>query len=158
MSWKAVALLFIGTVLASGVVVATVLYILFRASGGPVEAADGVLRSLSRGDIEGAWRQTSDDFREATALEQFEKFVHEWGLTQATSRTWHARSVNGNVGFSRATVRLEDGKRVPLLFQAARIGEQWRVTGIGIEVDNYPWPIQQGTMVSVGTGGIVLKD
>lgn len=158
MSWKAVALLFVGTVLAAGLVVGAVLYVLFRAGGGPVEAADTLLQSLARGDVEGAWRQTTDDFRGGTTLEQFETFVREWRLTEASTRTWHARSVNGDVGFSRATVRLEDGKRVPLTFQASREGERWRVTAISIEVDNYPWPIQKGTIISTGAEGIALKD
>jgi|GEM_PF-5049207 len=158
MSWKAVALLFFGTVLAAGLIVGAVLYLLFRAGGGPVEAADSLLQSLSRGDVEGAWGETADEFRDGTSLEQFEAFVHEWRLTEASTRTWHARSVSGDVGFSRATVRLEDGKRVPMLFQAARSDERWRVTSIAIEVDNYPWPIQKGAIVSAGADGVVTKD
>jgi hypothetical protein len=158
MSWKAVALLFVGTVLTAGLVVGAVLYILFRAGGGPVEAADGLLQSLSRGDVEGAWRQTAREFRERTTLEQFEMFVSEWRLTEASTRTWHARSVDGDLGFSRATVRLQDNQRVPLVFQSRKHDERWQVTSIAVEVDNYPWPIERGTIVSLGAEGVVTKD
>jgi len=152
------ALLFVGTVLAAGLVVGAVLYILFRAGGGPVEAADELLQSLSRGDVDSAWHQTSRGFREGTTLEQFAAFVREWRLTEATTRTWHTRSVSGDVGYSRATVRLEDGKRVPMFFHAAREDKRWRVTAIAVEVDNYPWPIQKGAIISAGANGVVIKD
>ncbi|GIV03204.1 MAG: hypothetical protein D6724_09525 [Armatimonadetes bacterium] len=157
MSWKAVMLLFVGILLSAGLVVAAIMALLFRASGGPVEAGDQVLQEIWNGNLARAYDLTAPAFRKDTSAEEFGRFVEQWRLTEAKSRTWHTRSVSGDAGFARATVRLDSEHKVPLVFEAEREGETWRVTVISIEVENYPLPIPPGTLVRIGRGGVVEK-
>jgi hypothetical protein len=157
MSWKAVVLLFLGILLSAGLLVAAILTLLFRASGGPVEASDQILQEIWNGNLDGAYQLTAPAFQKRTAAEEFRRFVEEWRLNEAKSRTWHTRSVAGNSGFARATVRLEGDRKVPLIFEAEREGEVWKVTGMAVEVENYPFPIPTGTLVRIGSGGPVEK-
>lgn len=100
----------------------------FWATKGIVKVVNEQLVYLRKGDIEGAYNLTSGDFRKATSLEQFKKFVSSYpSLFQNKSASFTQREIKNNMGHIEGTLTAMDGSRTPVKYDLVKENNEWRI-------------------------------
>ena len=124
--------------IAIGMVVAVVAFIglaLFLTSGlvTPVEAYLGALKGHN---VEAAYAQTSERFREATSREQFDAFVAgNPAMSQIKDFSIGERQVENNIGAVKGTLSLENGEEVTFEFRLVNEADEWKIMGFQLGED-----------------------
>jgi len=96
--------------------------------------ADSHLAALRSGNIEAAYGQTSPEFKQATPLEAYKKFVDAYPvLTKHTAFSFDSRSFENNTG--QVTGHLTDGssKLAKVEFQMIKIEDKWTIQGFNLK-------------------------
>lgn len=97
-------------------------------------AVDSHLASLRSGDIESAYSQTSPEFKQATPLDAFKKFVEAYPvLTKHGAFSFDSRGFENNAG--QVTGHLTDGsnKLAKIEFQMIKIDGTWMIQGLNLK-------------------------
>ncbi len=110
------------------------------ATGVLVTVAQGQLEAFRAGDMNAAYAYTSTEFQKNTALENFTTFARQYRLESNESVSFYDRKINGNHGMVTGRLTLKDGTVYALQYRLEKEGEQWKVIGIGIGVQDNAKP------------------
>lgn len=127
MNWKKGCLF---AAIALVVFVAVILVVVFYATSGAVEAANGFLAEIAEGDLEGAYGLTAPVFQEQQDLDSFEAAVGDLGLLGFVSSSWTSRSVEGARATLEGTFTTAAGDQVPLEMTLIKVAGEWRVFSV----------------------------
>ncbi|MBU0498993.1 MAG: DUF4864 domain-containing protein [Gammaproteobacteria bacterium] len=98
---------------------------------------DSHLASLRSGDIESAYGQTSPEFKQATSLDAYKKFVETYPvLTKHSAFSFDSRGFENNRG--QVMGHLTDGsnKLAKIEFQMVKIEDKWMIQGIDLKASD----------------------
>lgn len=122
--WKKIAL---GAVVFVTLVIGLALYL----TAPLVVPIERQLEALRRGDIDGAYAQTAQAFRQATSKQAFSAFLRtNPALTEAADISIAERSWENDNGNVRGSLKTQDGGVVPVEFRLVREGGEWKILGI----------------------------
>ena len=116
-----------------GVVVFIVIVIIvaFSATSGVVKVVDKQLSLLKQGDVEGAYALTSGEFKNATPLEDFKKFVEQYPtMSKNKSYTFTERSIENNIGTAKGSLTAEDGTVTPITYTLVKEEGEWKILNL----------------------------
>jgi len=95
---------------------------------------DSHLAALRSGDLDTAYSQTSPQFRKATSLPQFKKFVAAYPvLTQHTEFQFESRGFENNTGHVNGHLADEGKKLAKIEFKLIKVGENWTIQGFNLK-------------------------
>lgn len=115
------------------VVIAAIVWIALSATSGLVEPIDRQLAALKSGNVDAAYAETSDGFRQATSLEQFGTFVQQYPiLKDYASYSFSSRSFENNVGKVSGTLTASAGAVTTIDYQMVYERETWKIHGISL--------------------------
>lgn len=113
--------------------IASIVGIAFWATKGPVKVVQEQLYCLRKGDIEGAYGFTSGDFRKATSLEQFKKFISDNpSLAQNKSASFTSRKIENDRGYVEGTLTAIDGSKTPVKYELIKENNVWKILYIEV--------------------------
>jgi len=116
-----------GLALFAGAIIAFV----FWLTSGLLEPIDRQLTALKAGDMQAAYAETSDAFREATPMDAFVGFVDSNPiLKDVASKSFPTRSFENNLGKVEGTLTASTGAVVPVAYQLVKENESWKILHI----------------------------
>ena len=79
---------------------AAIVAVVFWATAGLPDAADGFFKKVAAKDFEGALALTTSDFRASTSADALATFAHSNGLDGYASASWSSRSISSMAALS----------------------------------------------------------
>lgn len=96
-----------------------------------VEPIDRQLDALKAGNVDAAYAETSEAFRQATSLQAFTDFVAANPvLKDVASHTFSDRSFENDVGKVTGTLTSSTGTEVAVTYQLVKEGGVWKILHI----------------------------
>ncbi|MBZ0217500.1 MAG: DUF4864 domain-containing protein [Fimbriimonadaceae bacterium] len=112
------------------VIVAAISAALYFTSG-LTETVDRQIAALQRGDIRGAYEETSVAFQQNTSIEDFTQFVQSNPiLTRITGHSFSSRKVENGVGYLRGKLTTDGGGVQPVSYQLVKENDIWKILSI----------------------------
>lgn len=96
------------------------------------EAADTFFGKLASNDVQGAYNETTQQFKNTTSFEEFNGFVAGYELNKYESATWNQREVNNSEGQLKGNIILNGLGEKPLTLNLKKEGDTWKIQGINI--------------------------
>lgn len=127
------------------------------ATQGIADVAKGQLKALREGDMIKAYSFTSKDFRSATSLENFQKFVDSYpSLKKNESVSFSDRETNNDTGLLKGTLKSVDGAATPIEYKLIKENGEWRILSLklnpaGAGINQEPQPSTAQTTGKKGT-------
>jgi hypothetical protein len=113
--------------------IAVVVWIAFSATSGLIETVERQLAALKAGNIDAAYSETSDGFRQATSQEQFAGFVQQYPiLKDYGSYSFPNRSFENNTGKVSGTLTATGGEVTTIDYQMVYEKDAWKVHNISL--------------------------
>jgi hypothetical protein len=113
------------------VFVVGVFIIAMVATQGIADVARSQLKALRQGDIIKAYSFTSIDFRNATSLDAFQKFVDSYpSLKNNEDVTFSDRETNNDTGILKGTLKSTDGASTPIEIKLVKEGGDWKILNL----------------------------
>lgn len=109
---------------------AAIVAVVFWATAGLPDAADGFFKKVAAKDFEGALALTTPDFRASTSADALATFAHSNGLDGYASASWSSRSISSNVGTLEGSLTMTDGGAVPVSVRLVKSNGQWLVQNV----------------------------
>lgn len=109
-------------------------YWAFQQAKVVADLSEGFLAKVGSGDLNGAYAQTSPDFKSKYTLEQFSENMKKSRLTEFQSVVWTSNQSNrqndsGTADLS-GTATLKDGTTVPVTLKIKFDGTNWSIEDI----------------------------
>jgi hypothetical protein len=133
----------LGALAALGGFIIVVLFLAFTMTSGLPKAADQFFAHIVAGDVETAYTETADFFKENTTYEDFAAGVDYYNLNLYESSTWNSRSVENDLGELSGTITLSDGSVYTSEMQFTKEDGAWRVNFLSVEYLVRPEESQQ---------------
>lgn len=103
----------------------------FYFTSGLIEPVDRQLMAFRSGDIQSAYGETSQAFRESTSFDDFRKFVENYPiLTKIEEHTFSERKVENGVGYLSGKLITKDGGVQPVEYRLVKENDEWKILGI----------------------------
>jgi hypothetical protein len=110
---------------------AVFVWLLISATSVLIEPIDRQLAALKAGNIDAAYAETSEAFRQGTSKDDFAKFVDTFPiLRNAASRSFTSRSIEGDVGTVSGSLIASDGALTPITYQLVKENGAWMIVNI----------------------------
>jgi TM2 domain-containing membrane protein YozV/Na+-transporting methylmalonyl-CoA/oxaloacetate decarboxylase gamma subunit len=136
-STKGVILTVLGVALAFIAMVFLILSMALYATSGITEAARDQLSAIRAHDYAKAYSYTSNEFKKATTLEVFEKFVNSYPvLNDNKDSTFSNRQISNGIGIISGSLEAQDGTVMPVTYQLVKENGHWKILNIDIRPDN----------------------
>lgn len=127
--WK-IGLIILGVVV---VLVIIIIVIAMWATSGLLTPIEGQLKALKAGDINTAYSYTSNQFQQATSLEQFTTFVNQYpSLKSNKDYSFTNRTNENGIGTVDGKLTAADGTVVPVEYKLVKENNEWKILGIDI--------------------------
>ena len=129
MSKEIKILIGVGAAVAAALVI--FVWLLISATSGLVEPIERQLTALKAGDIDAAYAETSEAFRQGTSKDDFAKFVDQFPiLKNAASHSFTSRSFENDVGNVSGSLIAADGAVTPISYQLVKEKDVWKIVNI----------------------------
>jgi hypothetical protein len=119
----------LGVGLCAGLVALFVVGI-FALTRPVVDASEQFLALLGRGQIAEAYASAADGLRAQQDEASFTGAVHQLGLTEYSSASWHSREIENQYGTAEGTVTTKSGGTKPVFVRLVWEGGKWAVVGV----------------------------
>lgn len=106
---------------------ALILAVVFYATSGAVESADGFFKSVAAGDFERAKTYLAEEFKSSTSDEELLAFLERSELDDYASSDWGGRSVDTSSGKLTGKVITSSGGAIPITVTFVREGGEWKI-------------------------------
>lgn len=120
-----------------GVVVAGIIAIAIigglALTQGPRDAVDRHLALFAAGDFAGAYRDAAPALRSAVTAADYERIVRANPVLLRGTYTWSSATVTGDEAVVEGVGTGANGAKANLEFHLAKVGETWRVMGVGVK-------------------------
>jgi len=128
--WLKIALMVTGGVAA---VIVAIVFIALWATSGIVEPVERQLAALKAGNMDAAYAETSEAFRQETPLEAFTAFVGQYPiLKDHASHSFSNRSINNGVGELSGSLTSPTGGVTPVQYRLVKENDAWKIIYINI--------------------------
>lgn len=128
--WLKIAL---GVTAGVAVAVGLIVWLVLWLTAGVVEPVHRQLAALKAGDMDAAYAETSEAFRQATPLDRFTAFVGEYPiLKDHADYSFPRRSIENGVGYVSGTLTSATGGVTPIEYQLVKENEAWKILYINI--------------------------
>lgn len=108
-----------------------VFWLAMAATQGIADVANSQLKALRDGDTIKAYSYTSKDFRDATSLEDFQKFVDSYpSLKNNQEASFSDRETSNDVGTLKGTLKSSDGGSTPIEYKLVKENGEWKILSI----------------------------
>jgi hypothetical protein len=97
---------------------------------GPSEAGDKLVQLCGAHKYHEAYELTAPGLRATRDEAAFTAELQKLGLDRATSVSWSSRQINNSNGRVVGTVRLSDGRELPLEVRSVKEGGRWQITEV----------------------------
>ena len=101
-----------------------------------VSEADRFFAKVANKNIESAYQDTSDAFRQATSLSELEQFFVSSKINQYKQASWSSRSVQNGAGQLLGIITTKDDSEIPLRVEFVKQGGAWKIQGIFLNHQN----------------------
>ena len=109
----------------------------FFATSGLVDPVERHITALRQGNVQAAYDETSQAFRESTSLEQFSGFVKANPiLTKVTDHSFPERKVENGIGTLSGTLTTANGGVQPIVFRLVKENDEWKILGINLNPES----------------------
>lgn len=123
----------IGIFAGLGVLIACIAGFVFWLTLGLVEPIERQLEALKAGDMQAAYEETSEAFRQATPLDAFTSFVGSYPiLKDAASHSFPSRSFENNQGTVTGTLTSPTGGVTPATYRLVKENGAWKIIHIDL--------------------------
>ncbi len=127
----------IGKVLGIGclgviALVGLIIGIVFYATSGITDTADGFFAAANEGDYAEAYSMTSQQLQRQLSEEELQEFMAGNGLDSVTDTSWASRSINNNRGELSGTATTATGGSIPLEMELIQEGDDWKIVFIDV--------------------------
>lgn len=113
--------------------IALLIMLALWATKGPAESVDSHIEALKAGAVERAYYQTSTLFQENTSLEEYRQFIEAYPILKNIDAIHVSeRLVENNQGAVKGDLSDSTGKRVPILIQLIKEGDNWRILALNL--------------------------
>lgn len=109
---------------------AAIVAVVFWATAGLPEAADGFFKKLAAKDYPGALALTTADFKASTSADALAEFARSNGLDGYASASWSSRSIDGSTGKLEGSLTVTDGGVVPVSVTLVKSDGQWLIQNV----------------------------
>lgn len=109
---------------------AAIVAVVFWATAGLPEAADGFFKKLAAKDYPGALALTTADFKASTSADALAEFARSNGLDGYSSASWSSRSIDGSTGKLEGSLAITGGGVVPVSVTLVKSDGQWLVQNV----------------------------
>lgn len=114
-------------------VIVLIITLSFWATSSLVKIFDQHLDYLKAGDVEAAYAQTSQAFRNVTSLEDYKSYVNQLTvLSKNSGRTYTTREIVNDTGTIIGTLKSSDGSALPFRADFIKENGEWKMYGIQI--------------------------
>jgi hypothetical protein len=128
--WLKITLLVTAGVAAA---IAVIVYVVISMTNVLIEPVARQLAALKAGDMDSAYAETSEAFRQATTKEAFGKFVDEYPiLRDAADHSFPTRNINNNEGYLRGSLTSSTGGVTPIEYRLVKENGFWKVIYINV--------------------------
>lgn len=128
--WLRIALMVAGGVAAA---IAAIVFIALWATSGIVEPVERQLAALKAGNMDAAYSETSEAFRQETPLDEFTTFVGQYPiLREHASYSFANRSINNGVGELTGSLTSATGGVTPVQYRLVKENDAWKIIYINI--------------------------
>lgn len=136
-STKGVIMTVIAVILAFAAMVLLIITMALHATSGLTEAARDQLSAIRSHDYARAYSYTSNEFKRATSLEVFEKFVNSYPvLNDNKDSTFSNRQIENGIGIISGSLEAKDGTVMPVTYQLVNENGKWKILNIDIRTGN----------------------
>ena len=127
-------------------VVAGVIYFVFRLTAPMTEEGEKFLGKLGSGSTEAAYGMASATLRSSQTEDDFARTVKAYGLDGFESASWSSRNITNDRGTLEGTARTKSGGSVPLTIEMIKEDGTWKVLSI------------KGPQAGASTGPIIEEE
>jgi hypothetical protein len=121
----------LGLVAVGVAIIAVIGWLMVTSLTGVVEPVERQLAALKAGNLDAAYAETSQGFRQATSKEQFAAFVQQYPiLKEAASWSFPNRSFENNVGKVSGMLTSSGGAVTTVDYDMVYESETWKIQGI----------------------------
>lgn len=122
---------------AAAVVIAAIVYIAISATNVLVEPVARQLAALKAGNMEAAYSETSEAFRQATSQDAFRKFIDEYPiLKDAADHSFPTRNITNGEGYLRGSLTSSTGGVTPIEYRLVKENDAWKIIYINVNPAN----------------------
>jgi len=108
-----------------------IIILAMMATKGIADVAENQLKAIREGDIIKAYSFTSKDFRSATTLEAFKKFVDAYpSLKNNKSVSFSSRETNNGLGTLVGTLKSVDNGTTPIEYKLVKENDEWKILNV----------------------------
>lgn len=121
----------LGVVAGVIAVIVAIVYIALWATSGLIEPVERQLAALKAGNMEAAYAETSEAFKQATPMQSFTAFVDQNPILKDTaSHSFSSRSINNGIGVLEGQLTSSSGGVVPVKYQLVKENDAWKIQHI----------------------------
>ncbi len=147
--WQAIGCGVVCLVAFIGMIVGVVFY----ATSGISDTADGFFAAVADGEYEAAQEFTSQRLRETTSPDDLKEFVEIHRIGNVTDTTWSSRSIENSTGELSGTVETQSGAVIPMTILFVSEGDEWRIDGFDINAPGLSGPQSRRPDAEAGGDG-----
>jgi Domain of unknown function (DUF4864) len=123
----------IGVGIAAIAALVVFVWLIFSATSVLIEPIERQLTALKAGDIDAAYAETSEAFRQGTSKDDFAKFVDQFPiLKNAASHSFTSRSFENDIGSVSGSLIAADGALTPITYQLVKENGAWKIVNIRV--------------------------
>jgi hypothetical protein len=123
----------IGVGIAAIAALVVFVWLIFSATSVLIEPIERQLTALKAGDIDAAYAETSEAFRQGTSKDDFAKFVDQFPiLKNAASHSFTSRSFENDIGTVSGSLIAADGALTPITYQLVKENGAWKIVNIRV--------------------------
>lgn len=123
----------LGVVAGLAVVIGVIVWFALWATSGIVEVAERQLAALKAGNMDAAYAETSEQFRQQTPVDAFTAFVNQYPiLKEHASHSFSNRSINNGVGELNGTLTAPSGGVTTIQYRLVKENDAWKVLYLNI--------------------------
>jgi len=92
---------------------------------------DRQLAAMREGNVQAAYAETSQSFRQSTSIEEFERFVAANPIiTTITGHSFPQRRVENGVGYLTGSLTTDSGGVQPVGYRLVKENDEWKILSI----------------------------
>ncbi len=128
--WLKIALLVAAGVAAA---IGAIVLIALWATSGLLEPVERQLAAMKAGNMEAAYAETSEAFRQQTPMDAFTGFVEQYPiLKDHASHSFANRSINNGVGELAGKLTSPTGGVVPVNYRLVKENDAWKILYLNV--------------------------
>lgn len=113
--------------------IAIIVWIALWATSGIVEVAERQLAALKAGNMDAAYAETSEQFRQQTPLADFTAFVGQYPiLKEHASHSFSNRKIENGVGELNGTLTSPTGVVTTIQYRLVKENDAWKILYLNI--------------------------